>query len=586
MLARSFPNDACRLALARAVSRPLETLARRIEADGPLPTRDAIRLVARLARTVEGLHGAGVLHGRLSALAVLIPGKRLASARLMRPVAATEAPLMRAPERGLEGDPSSADDAFAIALLLYLALTGQEASAIKKQRRPLAVFDAGDDALQQLLDTSLDKDPHARLRNLRAFREELDAWLEDEGADTDDALPWDEDNIVDDKPLDLSTLPPPPRAELSRRAVAPPKRLVPPPLPKLHTVLDEESTLPKDSDDAGVDDEDSRATIPANVEDVEALAKQRAAQKRSQAGPRLVPPKIVSEKKRRKRASAADDDPPGDDVPPFRSPETPTSEAPPPPSESRIPSFWIIGGVAALGVGAYLLTRSPPLGDSEIVAPANGPTSEPGPAIATSVATNAEPPPDQSSSKTTSSASPLPTESALALPAPEPLSPEDRCTRAALPPDTFESGWVDLGFVCGEADVVKGARRLREAIVLGGSNRAVTNGMKEWALLGFFELPTYAVVRDRCCPKAGPPVVPASPAICKPTMDDAVFAVMQAARQGEVPTDVLAKVDKAARCIHRAKQATSFGQHPKPSGGEGTALRTITNRITKFLNSR
>ncbi|MBL8741792.1 MAG: hypothetical protein JNK04_11880 [Myxococcales bacterium] len=133
---------------------------------------------------------------------------------------------------------------------------------------------------------------------------------------------------------------------------------------------------------------------------------------------------------------------------------------------------------------------------------------------------------------------------------------------------------------------MKGARRLREAIVLGGSGRGVTNGMKEWSLLGFFELPTYAIVRDRCCPNAGPPSVPASPAICKPTMDDAVFGVMQAARRGEVPTDELAKVDKAARCILRAKQATSFGQHPKPSGGEGTALRTIQKRVEKFLKGR
>ena len=45
------------------------------------------------------------------------------------------------------------------------------------------------------------------------------------------------------------------------------------------------------------------------------------------------------------------------------------------------------------------------------------------------------------------------------------------------------------------------------------------------------------------------------------------------------------KVDKAARCILRAKQATSFGQHPKPSGGEGTALRTIAKRVEKFLRA-
>jgi eukaryotic-like serine/threonine-protein kinase len=578
----------------------LETLARRLEADGPLPTRDAVRLIARLARTVEGLHGAGVPHGRLSALSVLIPGKRLTSARLTRPVAANEAPLMRAPERAADGDPSTADDAWAVALLLYLALTGQKMESLTSARRPLAVFDAGDDALQQLIDTSLQPDPAARLRNLAAFREELEVWLADEGADTGDALPWDEDERAVLKPIDLSALPPPPRAEPSKRGDAP-KSKTPPPLPEVRAALDAEltpafrRTKDEDAEDESratvAVDEDSRATIPTNIEEVEAALK-RKAQARAAQAPRLVPPKIVSEKKRKRKLTPGDTIPLGDDeAPPFPSPESSASEPPPSRASRRTP---ILAGLALLAViagGAYWLTRDPgpaldaPQADAsgEATRVSSGHPEE----VATGIAEPLRPPPAPSASATpppveSAAASASTSASASAAPT-ETLAREEQCVRAALPTDTFESGWVDLSFVCGEADVVKGARRLREAIVLGGSGRGVTSGMKEWSLLGFFELPTYAVVRDRCCPKAGPPVVPASPAICKPTMDDAVFGVMQAARRGEIPAAELAKVDKAARCISRAKQATSFGQHPKPSGGEGTALRTIAGRIAKFL---
>lgn len=572
----------------------METLARRLEADGPLPTRDAVRLIARLARTVEELHGVGAAHGRLSPLAVLVPGKRLASARLVRQAAAKALPIVRPPDRGPDERPALADDVWAVAILLYVALTGQPLASVIAARQPLAVFDVGDDALQQLIDRGLHKDPGKRPQSIAAFRQALDAWLAEEGADVGDALPWDEDSKTRVKTLDLSSLPPPPRAEPSRRG-EPPKR--PPPLPKLHALLDEESTLPKDEDadddnratTMAIDDE-SRATIPANIEDVKAaLAKRKAQAKASQPGPRLVPPKIVSDKKRSRKAAAGDTirlDP--DETPPFRSPESSPSEAPASAAPRRGSTIAALAVVAALGGGAYLLSRgadpaAPPQAGSAIVVSTGHPDE-----VATGIAEPLRPIADPSMQATTPpTESAVPSASAPASAGPsEPASREEQCVRAALPPDTFESGWVDLSFVCGEADVVKGARRLREAIVLGGSGRSVTNGMKEWSLLGFFELPTYAVIRDRCCPKAGPPSVPASPAICKPTMDDAVFGVMQAARRGEVPAEELAKVDKAARCILRAQQATGFGQHPKPSGGEGTALRTIANRVTKFLKSR
>ncbi len=543
----------------------METLERRLANEGPLAAREAVRLVVRACRTVEGLHRAGTVHGRLSAAAVIVPSQRLGSARLLRPVAAADAPLWHSPLRRAEGAPSTDDDQHALALLLYAAMTAQLPDAVDWKRPPLAVFDSWDDALDQLIEAVLDPAAPERPRDVGELRARLDAWLIEEGASEEAALPWDEDSRAEDKPLDLSSLPPPPMAEPSRAGA--PRGAGPPPLPALLTVLDEESTLPREDDE--------RETVPGE---------EPAAPRK----PKLVPPKIAQRASKRPpsapASNGADRDDPSRSTPPpplDRGSESAPSQPSPPPPRPRAKLVWWLVGAAAVAAAAVFFAREPATSDGgsqlEDAASAGSTTSAPVALSASSNSVSVQP----SSPAPSSVPTVVATGSASSTASAAPGVSEDACVRSALPSDTFSSGWVDLSFVCGEADVVKGATRLREAIVLGGTGRPVTAGMKEWALLGFFEFAAYATVRDQCCRGAGPPEVPGSPGICKPTMKDAVFEVMQSARRGPVPTDVLAQVDKAARCILRAKQATHFGQPPKPSGGEGTALRTIVGRLTK-----
>src|SRR5688500_8683775 len=96
----------------------VDTLARRIETEGPLAAREAVRLVSRLARAVEGMHASGKVHGKLGPHAVALPSPRLAHARLLPATRCLDDHAYHSPERRSGGGVSREDDAYATALTL------------------------------------------------------------------------------------------------------------------------------------------------------------------------------------------------------------------------------------------------------------------------------------------------------------------------------------------------------------------------------------------------------------------------------------------------------------------------------------
>jgi hypothetical protein len=171
----------------------LLSLLRRIETDGPLQAREAVRLGARLARTIEALREEGRGHGALDAEQVLLPTRLLHDAIVRRP------PVDRPADE--------VDDARAIARLLHFVLTGHAAGPTEKLP-PLAVFDCGDDELETLVDDLVRLEDATT--SVVTLRMRLDEWLAREGAPTDERLAWEGEARRSN--LDLSSLPPPPAA--------------------------------------------------------------------------------------------------------------------------------------------------------------------------------------------------------------------------------------------------------------------------------------------------------------------------------------------------------------------------------------
>ncbi|WP_437926480.1 hypothetical protein WMF37_46985 [Sorangium sp. So ce291] len=188
----------------------METLAARIARAGPLPDRDAVGWVVRLAKRIEKLHARGTVHGRLSAACVVMEGEPCASRGWLSDPLATPAFVgYRSPERAAGEGPSRQDDTWALAVTLYVALSGRlpfPAESDRELRRlqsagaaPRATPPGADgDALWRALEQALARDPKQRIVEVAALRRALEAERPGDGLE---ALP----------PLDEHPLAEPPK---------------------------------------------------------------------------------------------------------------------------------------------------------------------------------------------------------------------------------------------------------------------------------------------------------------------------------------------------------------------------------------
>ena len=213
-----------------------------------------------------------------------------------------------------------------------------------------------------------------------------------------------------------------------------------------------------------------------------------------------------------------------------------------------------------MGVGFAAHQLAPPFPPMEQAAPA--------PSASASAETSAS---------AATSADSAPTASA-AVPA-EPAEKPSLCMKRAFPDKTFTDEPA-LEFVCDEANAVKGASRLKEAVVNAGNGKT-TPGMKEWAMLGFYELSTYAALRGRCCPAEPAFDVPDPPDKCE-AMKAVLGSIAKAAKAGASDADATAATKaftESVKCHVRAKMTKSLGGYPTPTGGEGTAFEKIYGRL-------
>ncbi len=140
----------------------------------------------RLCKRIEVLHRHGVAHGGISADLVLTETHDCTSAGKLGDVRHTPAQVAyHSPERVSGRGISQADDTWAVAVTLYVMLTGtlpfsggstQPTQRFGMAPAPLAVFDVGDDALQAILDRFLAVAPRERSAEMAALRDALSRW--------------------------------------------------------------------------------------------------------------------------------------------------------------------------------------------------------------------------------------------------------------------------------------------------------------------------------------------------------------------------------------------------------------------------
>lgn len=124
---------------------------------------------------------------------------------------------------------------------------------------------------------------------------------------------------------------------------------------------------------------------------------------------------------------------------------------------------------------------------------------------------------------------------------------------------------MPLAFVCEQADPHRGATELKSRIVKAGLGD-VTEGMRFWAGLGWYEMAAFSVLRARCCPSR-PPVKYRFPLACP--IDQALRDLEAALEKRDAAATSKALDDYRARaiCLDRVGQSGSLGQATPPGSG-------------------
>ncbi len=198
---------------------PGETLSARLEVVGKKTPVDAVRSALRIAQALSVLHDAGGAHGSVRPETVVIaPVDRAAPVILF---ASSKAGPFRSPDRGELGPPSSTDDSWAAAAILYVMLTGALPPSTGVTASDLEAAGVTDEALKLALEHGLSGDPARRSDSIVTMKRELARWFVDHAGDEDPPIP---PSQVPSKPPPLppgaSSSPPPPSGVAPMSGVA------------------------------------------------------------------------------------------------------------------------------------------------------------------------------------------------------------------------------------------------------------------------------------------------------------------------------------------------------------------------------
>ncbi len=151
------------------------------------------------------------------------------------------------------------------------------------------------------------------------------------------------------------------------------------------------------------------------------------------------------------------------------------------------------------------------------------------------------------------------------------------CVAGYLPQGAFGKT-QDLGWMCSETDPREGAGKLRTAIVTSAPHGNVTDAMKLFSKLGWYDMAIYAVIRSGCCTDAKALKLP-EPASGCPSMSEALGKLGRAVVAGQSHTEPLASYDKAIACEVKAHHAELYRHKTGPQGGEEAAFEDYVKTL-------
>lgn len=150
------------------------------------------------------------------------------------------------------------------------------------------------------------------------------------------------------------------------------------------------------------------------------------------------------------------------------------------------------------------------------------------------------------------------------------------CVSGYLPKGTFDKA-PDMSWVCEEADPRAGAEKLRVAVINGGKGN-VTDAMKIFARLGWYDMAAYSVVRAGCCETAKPLTLPEPSTGCT-AMADSLREIGSSVVASRPYDEPLKAYTAAVHCEMNAGKGGALRHTTRPAGGEDSAFAELVHAV-------
>ncbi|HEU4410407.1 MAG TPA: hypothetical protein VFS43_34450 [Polyangiaceae bacterium] len=158
------------------------------------------------------------------------------------------------------------------------------------------------------------------------------------------------------------------------------------------------------------------------------------------------------------------------------------------------------------------------------------------------------------------------------------------CVERAFAPGSFPEGWAgSFQFLCEESDPRRATHLLRSELIRAGGKRRVTPGMREWSMLGWYNMASFAAIRGFCCPQPVAPLrvptVGSCPDLAKPLNELIEVVAGQTPRDPPRLWTIRESYRTAVHCLDRAGFQGYYDQWGVLRGGEDATYDTMLGRI-------
>lgn len=151
------------------------------------------------------------------------------------------------------------------------------------------------------------------------------------------------------------------------------------------------------------------------------------------------------------------------------------------------------------------------------------------------------------------------------------------CVASYLPKGAFGKA-PDLSWLCTETDPNKGATQLRVAVVGSAPKGAVTDAMKLFSKLGWYDMAAYAVVRAGCCEEPKPLITPEPGKDCT-SLADSLRDLAKEVIANRSYEEASKHYTDTVQCEVSHGHSSSYGRAQRPQPGEDTAFKEFVQSI-------